>query len=540
MSCVAVLTSRSSRPPSRSVHVTADRAIGWSVTFFESLLALLLVAVLLLQIARRASIPYPTMLAAAGVLVALVPGSPVIRIAPETALALFIAPVLIDAAYDFPLGAARKLLAPLIVYAVVAVIVTASLVALVGTVVLDLSPAAALTLGAIVAPPDAAAATAVLIGLPVARRVDAVLKGESLFNDATALLLFTTALTIQERGGVDMATGMQLALAAPGGILFGIAYGFMVRWLNPYLGNTVGATISQFVHCFLTWIIAERLHLSAVLAVVASAMTIAAAAPDSDNPRMRVHSYAVWTTIVFLLNVVAFLLMGMQARVIVAGMNAAERVQAAWFSAAVVGTAIATRLAVAFGYRWWVVRQYRRGRGEQPIARGETLIVGWAGMRGLVTLATAFALPQDFPHRNIVVLAAFAVVLATLVVQGATLAPLIRRMGADRGDEMARELEEGREALADAALERLDGREGEAADDLRRGWRALRDYRAAPAALDGRRDVALAVVRAARRRLEELRDDHRVGADAYLKLQEELDWKQLAVVSDEDRRLDEA
>lgn len=510
-----------------------------AVTFFETLLLLLLVAVLLLQVARRVHLPYPTMLAAAGVAVAMVPGAPSIPIDPETALALFIAPVLIDAGYDFPLGAARKLAAPLVVYAVGAVALTAALVALVGVEMLGLPIAAALTLGAIVAPPDAAAATAVIVNLPVARRVDAVLKGESLFNDATALLLFTAALTIQERGGLDLSTGAQLALAAPGGIAFGIGYGLLVRRLQPLLGNTTGATISQFVHCFLTWIIAERLHLSAVLAVVASAMTIAADAPRTDNPRMRVHSFAVWTTVVFLLNVVAFLLMGMQARRLVGAMSPAELVQAAWFATAVIGTVVATRLLIAFGYRWWVVRRYRSGRGPEPIARGETLLVGWTGMRGLVTLATAFALPADFPRRDLLVLTAFAVVLATLVVQGATLAPLIRWLGVERRDDAEHELVEGRAALAEAALARLDGEKGEAAEDLRRGWHTLRNGEQEHEALTRRRDVALAAVLAARERLERLRAEHRVGADGYLQLQEELDWKQLAVVSDEDRRIAE-
>ena len=206
------------------------------MTYFESLLALMLTAVVMLQVARRFSLPYPTVMAAVGVAVASIPGAPVLSIDPATALALFIAPVLVDAAFDFPIGAARRLMLPLIVYAVVAVLATAALVAWLGWYAIGLPIAAAVTLGAIVAPPDAAAATAVLANLPVARRIDAVLKGESLFNDATALLLFNAALTIQMRGTFDLAAPCDLFLDTDAwGKGFAFVNGFLLGryWRNP-------------------------------------------------------------------------------------------------------------------------------------------------------------------------------------------------------------------------------------------------------------------------------------------------------------------
>ncbi|MDO6414983.1 cation:proton antiporter [Sphingomonas sp. BIUV-7] len=513
------------------------------MTFFESLIVLMGVATLLLQVARRLCLPYPSMLAAAGVAVAAIPGAPSIPITPETALALFIAPILIDAAYDFPLGAARKLLVPLIVYAVIAVLVTAVLVALLGVWMVGLPLAAALTLGAIVAPPDAAAATAVLSNLPVSRRVEAVLKGESLFNDATALLLFTAAVTIQSRGGLDGATALQLGLAVPGGILLGIALGLLIRRLTPFVENTVGGTLSQFVYAFATWLIAERLHLSAVLATVASAMTIAASIDERDSPRMRVHSFAVWTTVVFLLNVLAFLLMGMQARTIFSAMNSAQLHRAAGFAAAVVVAVILARLVIALVYRLYAVARHRRRGGLAPVLPAESFLIGWTGMRGLVTLATSFALPANFPERDMIVLVAFAVVLATLIIQGATLGPLIRWFGLNREDEAHEELEQARVALAEAALVRLEKETGDAADALRLSYREARDAARSPQThkpYAHRNGLAVAVVLAERRRLDELRAEHVVGPDAYLALQEDLDWKQLAVTGDEDRRIDES
>lgn len=512
------------------------------MTFFESLVALIAVAILLLQVTRRMSLPYPGVLAAAGVAVAMLPGAPDIPIDPPTMLALFIAPVLVDAAYDFPLGAARRMLLPLFFYAVVAVLATTGVVVTISALTIGLPIAAAVTLGAIVAPPDAAAATAVLSNLPVARRVDALLKGESLFNDATALLLFTTALTVLANGGLDGHTLFRVSIAAPGGILFGIAFGYLISKLRPLAGTTVGGTLLQFVYAFATWLIAERLHLSAVLATVASAMTIAALAKVDDPPRMRVFSFAVWTTVVFLLNVLAFLLMGLQARRIVGAMSAGELDRAMWFAAIVVAGVIVTRLVIAFLFRAVIVHRYRRGSGFRPFAPEETLLVGWSGMRGLVTLATAFALPANFPERDLVVLTAFAVVLATLVIQGATLAPMIRLLKLERHKQSLAEKNAALVSLADAALDRLRGETGSEADAIRQSYRDLRDCTGGAdctTALNRRRGLSLAAVLAQRERLDELRDADKIGAEHYLELQEELDWKQLSAIADEDRRISE-
>ncbi|MBA9033647.1 cation:proton antiporter [Rhizobium leguminosarum] len=513
------------------------------MTFFETLVALLAVAILLLQVTRRMRLPYPGILAAAGVAVAMLPGAPTIPIDPPTALALFIAPVLVDSAYDFPVGAARRMLLPLFFYAVVAVLVTTGVVVSISMLTVGLPIAVAVTLGAIVSPPDAAAATAVLSNLPVARRVDALLKGESLFNDATALLLFGAALTVQARGGLDVGTALQVGIAAPGGILFGIVFGFFVSRLRPITENTVGGTLLQFVYAFSTWLIAEHLHLSAVLATVASAMTLATLSSVRDSPRMRVHSFAVWTTVVFLLNVVAFLLMGLQARRILEAMSAEELQRAMGFAVIVVVGVILARMVMAFLLHAVVASRHRSGHELAPFTSGETFLVGWAGMRGLVTLATAFALPADFPERDLVVVTAFAVVLATLVIQGATLAPMIHLLKLGRQAEVRDELKVARRSLAEAAFQRLEKEDGTEAEAIRTicrdHWTASTEANKA-SALDRRRDLTIAAVLAQRQRLEELRDTDQIGATQYLELQEDLDWKQLSVGSDEDRRITES
>jgi monovalent cation/hydrogen antiporter len=208
-------------------------------------LVLLLVAVVLLRIVRRVALPYPAMLAVAGVAVALIPGAPTIRIDidPETTLALFIAPVLLDAAYDFPVITASALWRPLVVLAAGAVLATTAVVAFIGWWTAGLPVAAAIVLGAIVAPPDAAAAVAVLGTVSLPRRTIGVLKGESLFNDAVALLLFNGALMIQISGKVDGLTGLQLTVAVP------VASCWVSGWAWLFSGSAASLPIRWAATC---------------------------------------------------------------------------------------------------------------------------------------------------------------------------------------------------------------------------------------------------------------------------------------------------
>ena len=510
--------------------------------FFESLLVLLLAAIVLLQISRRLTLPYPAILAAAGVAVAMAPGSPSFPIDPELALALFIAPALLDAAFDFPIATARRFWGPLVALAIGSVVVTAVSVAWAGWMFADLPIAAALVLGAIVAPPDAVAATAVLSAMSIPRNTDAVLRGESLFNDAAALLLFSGALAVQTAGTLDTHVGVQLALAVPGGVLLGIAVAKLVAFVDRYVNGTLGGNLLQFVITFLLWIVAERLELSAVLCLVAFAMTMALDSTIGTSPRMRVHSYAVWSAVVFVLNVLAFLVMGMQARTIVSGMSVARLQNASLFAGLVLLLVVAVRFVIVLGYnRLTAWRSQRQGTAGPPTLR-QGVLASWCGMRGLVTLATAFALPADFPQRDVAVLTAFAVVIGTLVVQGLTLAPLIRLLGLDRGADRASEIATFRAELARAALDALSGNQGPEAERLRCDYQAKLDAGDNPAiaeVLDHQRALGLIAVAAQRKALEQLRADNRLNADEYNLLLEELDWRELTLLPADQRRVEE-
>jgi CPA1 family monovalent cation:H+ antiporter len=513
------------------------------MTFFESLLALLTVAVLLLQISRRLAIPYPTMLAAAGVLLALVPAAPRIGLDPRTALPLFVAPALVDAAFDFPIAAIRSLWRPLFALAVLAVLLSAGAVAWLGIAMAGLPLYAALALGAIVAPPDAAAATAILRSVRMPHRAVTILKGESLLNDATALLLFSAALSLQQQGAIHGGLALRLGIGAPGGVLLGIVLARLVRYVIPFLSGTLGGNLFEFLASFGVWIIADRLGLSAVLCLVAFAMSLARAANLMIRPRTRIHSYAVWDSAVFLLNVLAFLLMGLQARSIVGAM-APDRLRAAlWFAASVFLCLTVVRMAWVLLYSR-IARHIRWLRGQfEPASWRNSVLVGWCGMRGLVTLATAFALSPQFPQRDLIVLTAFTVVLATLVLQGLTLAPLVRLLGLDREDGSTSQLSAARAQLAAAALAALQTDTGPHADHWRYAFETARsavEPAGDAASLEEWRRLGLAATRRQREMLEELRDAERIDSDMFLTLQAELDFSEVALIREEERRMEES
>ncbi|WP_213804156.1 cation:proton antiporter [Granulicella sp. dw_53] len=513
------------------------------MTFFESLLVLLLVAIALLQVARRLSLPYPAMLAGAGALVALIPGAPAISIEPSTYLALFIVPALVDAAYDFPPGATRRFLAPLVTYAVFAVVLTTGVVAWIAWALLGLPLAAGIALGAIVAPPDAAAASAVLRKFRLPRRTDAVLKGESLFNDATALLLFSGALTVLGDGGLSLPVGLRIVLAAPGGLLLGILWAYVVRYVNRLVKDTLGGNVLQFVLAYLIWIAAVHLRLSAVLCVIGFAMTLARKTDPADfDARMRVQSYAVWSSVVFTLNVFAFLLMGMQARSIVMRMQGTHLREALGFAGLVILAVVCTRLIVVLGFTYLESRWESANGGNITATVDQAFFVGWCGMRGFVTMTTAFALPVSFPHRDTVVLTAFSVVLATLVFQGLTLAPLVRLLKLDRSIEETRELASARVVMANVGLASIADQHGPEAENLRyrlsvKLQRCVEKTNVVP--LDRLREFGLTAIKAERTALEDLRGEDKIGPANYLGLQEQLDWNELTLLRDADRQIEE-
>jgi Na+/H+ antiporter len=503
---------------------------------FEITLVLLALAVVFLRFARRLRVPYPSLLALAGGCVALLPFAPHMGIQPELALALFVAPAVLDSAFDMPPREMLRIWVPLVSLAVVLVVLTTAAVAWAAVALAGLPIAAALALGAIVAPPDAAAAAAVLSEFSLPRRTMAVLQGESLLNDAVALLLFGLAITAAVApGGAWRSLAPRLLIAVPGGALLGIMSAQIGIRIFPKLAGTLSLIIAQFLITYGTWILAERLQLSPIVAVVALAAVIARYMPARTSARDRVNSYVVWATVVFVLNVLAFLLMGLQARDILNQLQSDALSHALGFAGIVLGIVIGVRFAYVMAYGL-VLRVFRRflqpyaPRRNAPPTASIGVLISWCGMRGLVTLATALALPNEFPSRDLIVLSAFIVVLGTLILQGFTMRPLMALLRIAPDASLDEDVKRTRSAMLAAALQELAEIPGEKAAALRA------EYEAARAASDGRGQpdteydaMRRRAIAAARLLLADWRRQGRIQDDTYHLLEDELDRAELHV-----------
>ena len=507
---------------------------------FEWLIGLLLGAVLLSALARRIKVPYPTFLAIGGMLLAFVPSSPSWTLEPDLALALFVAPVLMDAAFDTSLRDLRKNWLPVSTLVFVAVgLTTAAVAVLVHWLLPDMPWAAAIALGAIVAPPDAAAATAILRQVRLPHRILKILEGESLLNDASALLIYRVAVgaaAVQHFKWSEFAPSIASALA--GSLVAGYLFARFSMLLTRRIAYAPSAIIVQFASTFTVWIVAEHIGLSGILTIVAYAFTIARTAPARTPARLRVPSYAVWETVVFVLNVLAFMLIGMQLRPIWERLDSRCGWNIAWWrlafwqlssSRALPGDVIRRHVAAIDRAR---KLSPKRPPPCPPFEAG--IVVSWCGMRGIVTLAAAYALPEGFPYRDLILLTAFAVVLGSLVIQGLTLRPLISALRLKDDNPVAAEVGRARAAAYRAALDEIDGDPSEEAEILRLEYRALllraegdpdRGVATRELPADPLRRRAIA---AARRAILGLRESEEIGDDAFHRLEEEFDWRELS------------
>ena len=423
---------------------------------------------------------------------------------------------------------------PLALLALGAVVFTTVVVAFVGWKMAGLPIAAAIALGAIVAPPDAVAASAVLGQFKVPHRITAILQGESLLNDATALLIYRLAVSAA-LGSIMLSNAIPtILLSTIGSLVAGYVLGRFSLLTLSRIEDAASSTVVQFAGTFGVWILADRLGLSAIITIVVYAMTIARMAPRRMSARRRVSTYSVWESAVFVLNVLAFVLMGLQARSIVGRLSGEGQGEAFLFAATVLAVVIVARLVWVGSYvaiiRWLARFGSEDQRRDVPTFGGAVL-VGWCGMRGLVTLVVAIALPAGFPGRDPIVLAAFAVVLGTLVLQGMTLKPLLRILNFDPDRTIDNEVAQARVAIMQAALDVLSRKTSAAAAVVREQYEAQRliaqNPEDAQAATEYDR-LRLYAINRQRDTLEELRRNGTIGDEAYHRLEEEIDWSELA------------
>ena len=508
-------------------------------------LFLLIAVAVLTALARVLDVPYPILLVLGGSLVGFAPGVPHIELEPDLVLLIFLPPLLFNAAYFSSLRDLRAGLRPILLTSVGLVLVTTVLVALVAHAAIDGLPwAAAFALGAIVSPTDPLAATAIMRRLGVPRSLVAVVEGESLINDGTALVIYRTAI-VALGGTFDLldATGDFVTNVA-GGIAIGVVVGLvLVQIFRRLVADDIVGVVLSLAAGYLGYLPAEELEVSGVLAAVSVGLIVGRRSSTLSTPASRLRGYAFWEVLVFLLNAVLFVLVGLQLPTI---LEEQEHSAAALIglgllvSAAVVGTRLLWTMFIPL-----VVRALDR-RASQ-IARRTTwrvrLVGGWAGLRGSVSLAAALALPLGFPERGLLIWLTLCVIFTTLVAQGLTLPPLIRALDVhDDGRGELEELQARREATAAAIahLELLREEEWTRDDTIERTlglyrFRERRLRQRAGEVADGDDDEDLdvrsfsyqrllrEVLDAQRRRVIELRDEGVISDDVLHALERELD-----------------
>lgn len=512
---------------------------------FELLLLLIAASVALAYVAERLRVPLAVALVFGGIALAFVPGVEAIELDPELALALFLPPLLQASAYRTDWPAFRFNLRPILLLAVGAVFFTAAAVAVVAKLLVpDLPWWAAVALGAIVAPPDAVAAAAVLKQVKLPKRIVTVLEGESLINDASSLVLYRFAVAATLAGSFSLGQGLlQFVGAAAGGTLVGWIFGRIAMWVFARLDDTLLDITVSLLAGFLAYLAAELFHVSGVLAAVACGLVLGRRQHTQFSARTRLDMAAVWNFVEFILTAVVFMLIGLQLRGIVERLERYNAGDLALLGLAVSATLIVSRFVWVFPSIWLPRALSRRVRERDPMPPwSHPTILSWAGMRGVVSLAAALALPARFPGRDIIVFLAFCAIFATLVVQGTTLGWLIRRLGAEEKETPLAEPEtaQARAEIAAAALDAVKEHvesdpateHAEAAAEVVSEYETRveranvegQDPETKAEQLHAQQRLRLVAIEAAREKLKEQVDQ--IDADAHRALGEELDLEE--------------
>ena len=492
---------------------------------------------------RRLPVPVPVLQVLAGLGIALIPGLELPELEPEVVFFVFLPPVLWAAAYFTSWREFRANIRPIGFLAIGLVIATTVAVAIAARWLFPGMPwAVAVTLGAIVSPPDAVAAAAIVGRLPVPRRAIIILEGESLVNDASALVLYRTAIAAAVTGSFSWGeSAVRFFIDAGVGAFIGIAVAGVLIAIMRRTHDPLAEVLLSLVGPYVAWVAAESLHVSAVLACVAGGLYLRHHLSTSVSPMSRMQARAVWELFIFLLNALIFVLLGLEFGAVAREVPAGGVWVMARIGATIGVVAILVRLAwVPLGT--WLPRALSadvRRRDPMPDWRAVAL-VSWTSMRGIVSLAAALAVPRvladgtPFPFRSEILLVTMSVILLTLVAQGLTLAPVI---GAFRfTPEHAHEAEERmarRESLrrAGEALEDLARQPGVDARDvewlraeLREG---ARESARGEAGAASRRALRLAMIEARRRLLVRLRNEQAISDEVLRTLEDELDLEAL-------------
>ena len=515
------------------------------------IVAMFVAVVGLNAVANWLTVPYPIVLVLGGLVLAVLPGMPTIELEPDLVLVIFLPPLLYSAAFFSDLRALRDDLRAISTTAIGLVLLTMVAVAVLGHEVIGLSWAMAFALGAIVSPTDPVAATAIMRRVGAPRRIVNIVEGESLVNDAAALVAYRTAVAAAVGGSFSLVdASMEFLGAAVGGVAIGLAVGFVITEIRRRLDDIpTEITISLFTG-YAAFLPADELGLSGVLAAVTAGIYLGFMAPQIASPQMRLQGLAVWEILTFLLNATLFILIGLQLPVVVEGIKDLSATEVAWYCALVCAVVIGARFLWGFTVPYVIRALDRRpAQRERRVGAAPRIVVAWSGMRGAVSLAAALALPLQtdagapLPDRDLIQFITFAVILVTVVGQGLTLPALIRRLGVqqDASEEEAEEVR-ARLAVADAAIRRLDelAQDGGVNPDTVERVRGLFEFRlrrfgtrAGKRDDDGIEDRSLAYQRlmhelytAQRQTLLELDRSGEISTEVMRRIQRELDLEE--------------
>lgn len=432
-----------------------------------TVIILLAVITALAQITDLIRVPYPILLVLAGIGIGLIPGLPRINLSPDVVFLIFLPPILYSAAWMTSWSDFKAAKRPITMLAIGCVIFTTCAVAAVAHFFIPgIGWAEGFVLGAIISPPDAIAATASTKGLSVPKRVITILEGESLVNDATGLIAYRFAVAAVVTGVFSLwEATYTFVIVAVGGIIFGLVMGYIFKWIHRITpDNPTTDTTLTFVASFLAYLFAESIHLSGVLAVVACGLYTSWNSSEIFSQKTRLQAYSAWDTVLFILNGIVFILIGLQLPYLWERINNDFSMSTLiGYGAIVSGAVIIGRIIWVYPATFiprWLSRSIRERETETNVRLAT--IVAWSGMRGVVSLAAALALPftmegsKPFPNRDLIIFLTFCVIFATLVIQGLTLRPLIKMLGIKGDTDVHDKEREIRLRIASTVIEHIE------------------------------------------------------------------------------------
>jgi len=529
--------------------------LGFGVQSLEAIFLLLLVFVAVFAgLARQLKIAYPILLVIAGLALSLLPGMPRIGLDPNLVFLVFLPPLLYSAAWTLSWREFQRNFVSIAMLAVGLVLFTVvGLAFAAGSLLPGFDWRSAVLLGAVVAATDAIAATSIArrVGLP--QRIVDLLEAECLVNDGTGLLALQFGLLMLMTGRTpSVVEGVgRLVFLTGGGVLIGLAIGAAVAWFERWVDDGPIEIVISILVPYATFLIGDRAHVSGVIAVIACSMYMSRKSPGYMSPQVRLQATAVWDSLTFVLNGIVFVLIGLQLPYVMSQISGMSRIVLLEYGLGFSAVMIAVRMGWVFGetYLVYAVRRWvQKEQVENPEPR-RLIVIGWGGMRGVLSLAAAVSLPYAlpdgsmFPQRSMIIYLAFCLIVATLVVQGLTLPVLIRRLGLSEPVGMKAEEQEARRVLLREALVHLDRKRSKNRDqsamlgELIAGYQqrldampAEREKRMQGLVDQARRsDAILEVLQAERAALIRLWDEGLIDDEVLRTLQRELDLEESRV-----------